>query len=652
MSEDPESHERAAAEEQARRAQLTRWFGEIPALIAILRGANHVYEFANRAYLAGAHLENVVGTPVGRRCDRVMDLDFVALLDRVYATGEPVQIPGLHLRHVAADETLTDEYYDTILQPVRRASGAIDGILLHSVNVTERVHARRRLEAQRAELREAETLLGTVIANAPIILWSVDARGVFTLSVGRELGTLGLAQGQVVGKSVFDMLDVPHIHRALAGEELTAIVDMGEHTFETMYRPLRDSIGAVTGVLGVSTNITERRRAEREQAKLQAQLLQAQKLESLGLLAGGIAHDFNNLLTSMLGCASVAQSLLPQSSPALGPLNDVVAAARRAADLTRQLLAYSGKGRFEVRAINVSEDVREISHLLVATVPKGVRLQFELDANLPAVEADPGQIQQVVLNLIVNGVEAIGDEQGTVVVTTGIHDVDAVSATDFVGSTPLAPGRYVFVEVRDTGCGMDEATKAKIFDPFFTTKSAGRGLGLAATLGIVRGHRGAVGLFSAPGNGTTFRVLLPASALRVERGDPPIVAGFSGSGTVLIVDDDKGVRGTLRMLLTSMGFDVLEARDGREAIEVFAANADAIAAVVLDLTMPVLGGREVFDELRAVRPGVRVILSSGYDKDETMRRFGAKGLAGFLRKPYTSADLAEKLSAALGSRVK
>jgi CheY-like chemotaxis protein len=329
-----------------------------------------------------------------------------------------------------------------------------------------------------------------------------------------------------------------------------------------------------------------------------------------------------------------------------------VAAARRAADLTRQLLAYSGKGRFEVRAINVSEDVREISHLLVATVPKGVRLQFELDANLPAVEADPGQIQQVVLNLIVNGVEAIGDEQGTVVVTTGIHDVDAVSATDFVGSTPLAPGRYVFVEVRDTGCGMDEATKAKIFDPFFTTKSAGRGLGLAATLGIVRGHRGAVGLFSAPGNGTTFRVLLPASALRVERGDPPIVAGFSGSGTVLIVDDDKGVRGTLRMLLTSMGFDVLEARDGREAIEVFAANADAIAAVVLDLTMPVLGGREVFDELRAVRPGVRVILSSGYDKDETMRRFGAKGLAGFLRKPYTSADLAEKLSAALGSRVK
>jgi signal transduction histidine kinase/CheY-like chemotaxis protein len=649
MPEDPTANERAAVEELARRAQLMRWFDEIPALIAILRGANHVYEFANRAYLAGARLEHVIGTPVGQLRDRVMDLDFVAMLDRVYATGTPMEVQEVHLRHVAADGTPTDEYYDTILQPVRGANGAIDGTLLHSVNVTERVLARGRLEAQRAELREAETLLGTVIANAPIILWSVDARGVFTLSVGRELATLGLAQGQAVGKSVFDMLEVPHIHRALAGEELTATVDMGEHTFETMYRPLRDPVGAVTGVLGVSTNITERRRAEREQAKLQAQLLQAQKLESLGLLAGGIAHDFNNLLTSMLGCASVAQSLLPESSPALGPLDDVVAAARRAADLTRQLLAYSGKGRFEVRAIDLSEDVREISHLLEATLPKGVRLQLELDANLPAVEADPGQIQQVVLNLVVNGVEAIGDEPGTVVVTTGVHDVDEASATDFAGSTPLAPGRYVFVEVRDTGCGMDEATKAKIFDPFFTTKSTGRGLGLAATMGIVRGHKGAVGLFSAPGNGTTFRVLLPASALPVQMDDRPTPAGFSGSGTVLIVDDDKGVRNTLRMLLRSMGFDVLEARDGREAIEAFAANSDAIAVVVLDLTMPVLGGREVFDELRAVRPGVRVILSSGYDKEETMRRFGAKGLAGFLRKPYTSADLAEKLSAALGS---
>jgi CheY-like chemotaxis protein len=167
-------------------------------------------------------------------------------------------------------------------------------------------------------------------------------------------------------------------------------------------------------------------------------------------------------------------------------------------------------------------------------------------------------------------------------------------------------------------------------------------------MGIVRGHKGAVELFSAPGDGTTFRVLLPASALPVQQGDRPTPAGFSGSGTVLIVDDDKGVRNTLRMLLTPMGFDVLEARDGREAIEVFAAHSNAIAVVVLDLTMPVLGGREVFDELRAVRPGVRVILSSGYDKEETMRRFGAKGLAGFLRKPYTSADLAEKLSAALG----
>ena len=628
---------------------MMRWFGEIPALIAILRGPRHLYEFANHAYLAAARLEKVVGTPFGQRGDRSIDQDFVALLDRVYASGEPASIPEVHLRPVAADGTPTDEYYDTILQPIRGPTGNVDGTLIHAVNVTEPVLARRRLEAQREELRQAQTLLGTVIANAPIILWSVDTRGIFTLSVGRELATFGLAQGQVVGSSVFDMYDVPHIQRALAGEELTATVDMGELTFETMYRPLRDPVGVVTGVLGVSTNITERRRAEREQAKLQAQLLQVQKLESLGVLAGGIAHDFNNLLTSMLGCASVAERLLPESSPALPALNDVIAAARRAADLTRQLLAYSGKGRFEVRAIDLSEHVEEIAHLMEATLPKKVLLRLELGPNLPAVEADVAQIQQVVLNLVVNGAEAIGDEPGRVLVTTGIQDVDAADTTDLVGSAPLAPGRYVFLEVRDTGCGMDDATKARIFDPFFTTKFTGRGLGLAATLGIVRSHGGAVRLSSTPGKGTTFRVLLPASSLPVKRNDLPLSTGFAGSGTVLVVDDEKGVRSTLRMLLTPMGFDVLEASDGQEAIDLFVANADAIVLVVLDLTMPVLGGREVFAKLRLIRPGVRVILSSGYDEEEMTRRFGAKGIAGFLQKPYTAAELAEKLSAALES---
>jgi two-component system, cell cycle sensor histidine kinase and response regulator CckA len=639
-----------SAEPQARRDQLSSWFGEIPTLIAILRGPEHIYEFANRAFLTAARLENVVGTPFGLQKERVADEDIVARLDRVYAAGEPERIPEARLLHAAADGTTTDEYYDTTVQPIRGASGAVEGVLLHAIVVTAQVLARRRIDVQREELREAEALLGTVITNAPIILWSVDTRGVFTLSVGRELGTLGLAQGQVVGSSVFDMVDVPHIHRALAGEELTATVDMGEHTFETMYRPLRDPAGAVTGVLGVSTNITERRRAEREQAKLQAQLLQIQKLESLGVLAGGIAHDFNNLLTSMLGCASVAQNLLPESSPALPAVNDVISAARRAADLTHQLLAYSGKGRFEVRAIDLSEDVREISHLLQATLPKNVLLQLELDAHLPAVEGDVAQIQQLVLNLVVNGAEAIGDQPGNVLVTTGVEEVDASSATNLVGSAPLAPGRYVFVEVRDTGCGMDDATKAKIFDPFFTTKFTGRGLGLAATLGIVRGHKGAVGLSSTPGKGTSFRVLLPASSLAVQRRGRPLATDFAGTGTVLVVDDDKGVRGTLRMLLTTMGFDVLEARDGREAIEMFAANVEAIVLVVLDLTMPVLSGGEVFAELCQIRSDVRVILSSGYDKEETTRRFPTKGLAGFLQKPYSSADLAEKLRAALDSK--
>ena len=642
-------------DEQATRARLLRWFAEVPALIAVVRGPTHVYEFANRAFLDAARLENVVGACFGQRRARFVEQDVVDLLDGVYASGEPSRVPETHSRHTAEDGSVIDEYYDAILQPTRDASGAVDGILIQAVNVTEQVLARRRLEEQREELREAQALLGSVIANAPIVLWSVDARGIFTLSLGRELGSLGLAPGQVVGADVFELYrSVPtiaaNVRRALAGEELTAIEDVGDLAFESRYRPLRDSSGAVTGVLGVSTNITERRRAEREHAKLQAQLLQVQKVESLGVLAGGIAHDFNNLLTSILGCASVAELLLPPSSPALPAVKDVMAAARRAADLTRQLLAYSGKGRFEVRPIDLSEHVREITHLLEATLSKKVQLRLELAADLPAVEADVAQIQQLVMNLVVNGAEAIGDSQGTVLVTTGVQDVDATYAAEVVGSTRLAPGRYVFVEVHDTGCGMDDATKAKIFDPFFTTKFTGRGLGLAAALGIVRGHKGALKIYSTPGRGTTFKVLFPASTLRAQRDSAPAAETVRGSGTVLVIDDEKGVRSTVRMILTPLGFDVLEASDGRQGVSVFAANADAIAVVLLDMTMPELSGEEVFRELRRIRPSVPVILSSGYNEVEATRRFTAKGLAGFLQKPYSAVDLTRKLSAAIEAK--
>ena len=370
--------------------------------------------------------------------------------------------------------------------------------------------------------RESEERLQRIMESAPIVLWSVDKEGVFTLSAGRALAHLGLKPGEVVGRSAFEMYrDYPEItgaiKRCLAGEEFSIVVEVAGRVFETSYTPLRCTGSTVTGALGISIDITERNSAEREQDRLRAQLLQVQKLESLGILAGGIAHDFNNILTSILGSASVALMTIPPEHSARNDIENIVAASRRAATLTRQMLAYSGKGHFEVRVVDLSEQVREIAQLLETTVPKKVHLRLELAGNLPAIEVDVAQLQQVVMNLVLNGAEAIGDESGSVLVATGIQEIVGAFSVPLFSGEGLAPGRYVFVEVYDTGRGMDEATQAKIFDPFFTTKFAGRGLGLAAVLGIVRAHKGAIKVYSTPGKGSTVKVFFPASAAAAAR---------------------------------------------------------------------------------------------------------------------------------------
>ncbi|HSZ81361.1 MAG TPA: response regulator [Polyangia bacterium] len=504
--------------------------------------------------------------------------------------------------------------------------------------------------------RETAFRLRMVIDNAPIVLWALDKDGVFTLSEGRGLRGLGLSPGQVVGQSSFTIYaSVPEIidciRRGLAGEEILKTLEVAGRVYETLYAPLRDPAnGAVVGLLGISTDITERHAAEKERKTLQAQLLQVQKLESLGLLAGGIAHDFNNILTAILGGAATARLSLPQESPAQADLEIVINAAQRAADLTRQLLAYSGKGHFEVRPLDASRLVKELANLLETTIAKKVQLRLELASDLPSIEADLAQVQQIIMNLVINGAEAIGDQRGTVLVTTGVQTVDDVYAQSLFATDGITTGRYVFIEVHDTGCGMDEATKAKIFDPFFTTKFTGRGLGLAAVLGIVRGHGGAIKVYSSPGRGSTFKVFFRASSAEaLERVKP--VPRYRGEGLVLVVDDDAGVRGAARRMLKFFGFDVIEAEDGKVGAAAFAARASEIVLVLLDMTMPEMGGEETFREIRRVRDDVPVILTSGYNEIEATRRFTSKGLAGFLQKPFTPDDLATKLAAAFARDV-
>jgi len=415
----------------------------------------------------------------------------------------------------------------------------------------------------------------------------------------------------------------------------------------------RGPSGEITGCIGTVADITDRKRAEEANRKLEAQVQHAQRLQSLGILAGGLAHDFNNLLTVILGNARMAVMELPAESPAVDNLAEIETASSRAAELTSQMLAYSGKGQFILQAVNLSRLTEEIANLLQTVIPKKTGIQYDLPPALPTIEADPAQVRQIVMNLITNAAEAIGERGGVIKVGTGIVDADRayLSATYFDDHLPA--GRYVYLEVSDTGCGMDPETQAKIFDPFFTTKFTGRGLGLAAVLGIVRAHHGALKVTSQPGLGSTFRLLFPSSdkTEEVRTEAPASTRVWRDRGTVLVIDDEPGVRNLARMILEKSGFTVLTAGDGADGIQVFHRYAREVSAIVLDLTMPAMNGEEALSELRRIRVGVPIVLCSGYGEQEVANRFAGKGLAGILKKPYEPAELVETLDRVLNQGV-
>ena len=396
--------------------------------------------------------------------------------------------------------------------------------------------------------------------------------------------------------------------------------------------------------IGVNLDITDRKRTEEN-------LQQAQKLESIGLLAGGIAHDFNNLLVGVIGNASLAGDMLPPDHPAVELMQKVVKIGEQAAHLTRQMLAYSGKGRFLVESLDLSGVVAEISELVRPSIAKKVRLHLDLESNLPPVEADRGQIQQVAMNLILNAGEAIGSNAGLISVRTGVEELTVRAVRHDVESTELCPGRHVFLEVRDDGCGMDESTRAKIFDPFFSTKFTGRGLGLAAVAGILRGHKGAIRVSSEPGKGSCFVALFPAahSPASVPAAVSTGRQRLRAAGAVLVVDDEIVVREVARQTLERNGFAVLLADSGPGAIDIFKREPSRISLVLLDLSMPGMGGEELLPELRKIRPAVHVVVSSGYSETETMRFFHGQAVSGFIQKPYTSRQLVEIVKTVIGS---
>jgi nitrogen-specific signal transduction histidine kinase/ActR/RegA family two-component response regulator len=384
---------------------------------------------------------------------------------------------------------------------------------------------------------------------------------------------------------------------------------------------------------GTFTDIEERKRAEQA-------LLQQQKLESTGVLAGGLAHDFNNLLVGIIGGISYTLETLPSSHEVRPMLENALTASEHAATLVRQMLAYAGKGKFVIAQVELPELVRATCELLRSFIPKSVQLDLELGSVVPVIEGDASQIQQIIMNLVINAAEAIGEgNPGVVTVRIGEERLDRANPEE-----QLEPGIYAALEVTDTGCGMSEEVQARIFDPFFTTKFTGRGLGLAAVIGIVRSAKGTIRVHSAPGRGATFRVLLPARAASGIAPEAPRQRAAEGAGRdILLIDDEEIVRNTVRRILERSGHTVQLAAGGYEAISLVHADPALFDLVLLDMNMPELSGEETLSRLRALRPALNVAVFSGYSEAEILQRLGGQKVTGILYKPFNARTLISKV---------
>ena len=541
--------------------------------------------------------------------------------------------------------------------PLRDDNGQLSGIIGLSIDIADRRRAEQALQQERQLLR-------TLIDTLPDAIYVKDRKGRFLTINEADRVLLGLSSSEdAVGKTVYDLFPKETADRfnvvdqevlstgqpILNREEPYDLLQGGNGWFLTSKIPLRNRAGEVIGLVGMSRDITKDKAAAEERQRFEQKLQETQKLESLGVLAGGIAHDFNNLLTGILGHASLAKLEFPGNPILFEYLDQIEKSSQRAAELCRQMLAYAGKGRFVVENINVTLVVEEITHLLQLSISKKAVMRFQLANGLPAVSADATQVRQILMNLVINASDAIGDRSGVISIVTGMMRADE----DYLRSAYLSPdlpaGDYVYIEVSDTGCGMSKETMSRIFDPFFTTKFTGRGLGLAAVLGIVRAHKGALKVYSEEGRGSTFKLLLPCveGGAEAAGANADASGGWVGKGTVLVVDDEETVRSVAARLLESFGFKTILAQDGRDALDKFKLHQENIRMVLMDLTMPHMDGEQAFRELRKMSPEVRVLLMSGFNEQDAINRFTGKGLAGFIQKPFKRQELMEKLKGIL-----
>jgi PAS domain S-box-containing protein len=553
--------------------------------------------------------------------------------------------------------------------PTRQWSAA-EQVFAGSVGdlVSLAMEADRRIRAERS-LREGEELFRAVGDRLHDAMLLVDASNPSSLTV-RYMNEAacrlsGYSPAELTGEPVTLLADPgvrvvvdEQIRRVLAGE--TVLFDSLHRRKDGSVMPVEvygraiDCAGRLTLLL-LGRDISHRVRAEQAQLEFQAKVLEAQRRESLGILAGGIAHEFSNLTTSILGGVGLALAGLPEQSPARERLIQVEAAARRATDLCRQLQAYSGRARFVMAPIDLPALVEELLRLMGSVVPEHVSVEQDLPQDMPRIEADAGQMHLVVVSLVTNAVEAIGDHPGTIAVRARAGRFTGADFDDAARMWQTPDGDYLCLEVTDSGCGMGGETRRRMLEPFFTTKVARRGLGLAAVHGIVRAHRGALAVTSEIGRGTSVRVFLPVlSSLSplLPRGDEEpgadIAAGEPRRDTILVVDDEPLVREVAEVILQNEGFGVVTARDGREARHAIDTRDD-IAAVILDFSLPDVGGEELLGSIQRRRPGLPVILSSGHHEEIVMQGLHGDGLT-FLQKPWPLSQLLAAVEQALSSK--
>ncbi|MFI5233279.1 MAG: response regulator [Gemmatimonadales bacterium] len=549
--------------------------------------------------------------------------------------------------HLLREQTLNDAW--------RRLQLSDDQRLLQQ-QLAQIQTSEAALKASTDALEEVSRRHRAILDNVPDAMWVKDLRGRYTAVNEAFARLFGRPKEQFETLTATDIAP-PEAALAATDQEEQAVaarkpvsaerelvVDGVTVALDTTVSPVLDADGVPVGTTGIARDVTDRRRAEAERRHIEDQVQHAQKLESLGVLAGGIAHDFNNLLAEILGNAELARRELAPDSPTLALFNDIEASAMRAVELTRQMLAYSGRAQLESRPLDLSSIVDTMADALRKTISPNADLQLELATALPLVEADLSQIQQVVTNLVINASEALKDGVGTITVRTERANITAGQLSQLEAQGELREGAFVVIEVSDTGEGMFADTKQKMFDPFFTTKFVGRGLGLPAVLGILRGHHGAIIANTTVGRGTTFRVLFPALATPAAQAGQaapefpaPIVE--HGQEVVLVVDDEPGVRRTAARILEHAGFAVLTASDGVEGLALVEEHRSAIALVLLDVLMPRLSGVEALRAMREVMPGLPIVLTSGFTGDGAAERLGKLEFVKFIQKPYRMNDL-------------